>query len=271
MPNAKDLHKEDVGKPKIMLVGSPGSGKTSLYSTLPGRTLAYIFDPAALSTLRGADIDYEIFVPSVVSLAARSLKKGVGDTKTKGADAHEVYLRWEDDFEKKKNDGTFDSYDNIVLDSFTTFSDIVMDRILHLNGRGGQWPQQDDWTAQMGTIKNVVRTLAGQMDKVLLCTAHDQYIQDEQTKRMVNQVMLTGQLRTKLPLLFSDIFHCECVSNKDSAEYRIQTRPDRVNPTVRTSFRDLEMFQDVTIKDWDNRQKYGLGKLFADHNLTPKS
>jgi len=41
----------------------------------------------------------------------------------------------------------------------------------------------------------------------------------------------------------------------------VQTRPDRTNPAIRTTFKGLDMFHDVTIKDWDKPQDYGLGKL----------
>ena len=264
MPNAKDLDLTKLGKPKFLLVGSTGSGKTSQILTLPGKTFAYLFDPSSLSTLRGFDIEYEMFVPEVVNLAAHSLTKDKGDQKTQIAGAHEVYKKWESDYEEKAKKGFFTNIDNILFDSFTTFADIVMDRILYINNRAGRWPQQDDWTAQMSTIRNVVRTLTGQQGMVLVCTAHDQIRQDEVTTRILNQIMLTGQLRAKLPLLFSDIWHMSCDSKKDVIKYTAQTRPDFMNPTVRCSFQDLDMFHDVTIGDWKNPQNFGIGKLLKN-------
>lgn len=261
MPNAKAVSVNDLGKPKFLLVGSTGSGKTSQILTLPGRTFAYLFDPSALATLRGHDIDYEIFYPSIVSLAAQSLTKGKGDPKRQ-EDASTVYIRWEQDFEKKQSTGFWNNYDNIAFDSFTTFSDVVMDRVLYLNGRSGQFPQQDDWTAQMQSITNVVRTLAG-MNKVVLCTAHDDFKQDEATSRMQNVILLTGKLRVKIPLLFSEIWHFECQSKPDAIKYVAQTRPDRLNPSIRCTVKDLEMYEDMTIKAWDKPQEYGLGKILT--------
>lgn len=264
MPNAKNINVNEIGKPKIILVGSGGAGKTAQLLTLPGRTFAYFFDPSALSTVRGYDIEYEMFVPSSVDMAAKSLAKDKGKDKSSGKeDASEVYVRWEKDFEQKVKDGFWDNFDNIALDSFTTFSDIVMDRILKLNGRPGQFPQQDDWTAQMSTIMNVTRTIAG-MNKLLLCTAHDNFKQDEATSRMQNVLMLTGQLRVKIPLLFSEILHCEHKADAKGSNYIIQTRPDRMNPNIRTSMRGVEMYEDVTINDWRNPTKYGLGKLLKE-------
>ena len=260
--NAKDAAKDDLGKPKILLVGSTGSGKTSQFLTLPGKTFVYMFDPSALSTLRGHDIDYQMFMPKLINLAAQSLSKGKSDSP-KPTDAPDVYVKWEEDFEKKQKSKFFDNYDNLCFDSFTTFSDIVMDRVLKLNGRAGQFPQRDDWGAQMQTISNVVRTFAA-MNKTLIFTAHDEFKQDDVSSRMQNVIMLTGRLRVKMPLLFSEILHCDCASTAEEIKYQMQTRPDRMNPTIRCTLRDLKMFEDVTIKDWKRPSSYGLGKILID-------
>lgn len=260
MPNAKDVTNEELGAPKFLLIGSTGSGKTAQILTLPGKTFAYLFDPSALSTLKGHDIDYEEFMPTKMNLGAVSLSKGKSDPVTKGSDAHDVYNLWAADADKKEAEGFFDQYDNICFDSFTTFSAIVMDRILKINGREGQFPQQDDWAGQMQTITNVVRQFIA-MKKVLLFTAHDQFKQDKTSSRMQNVIMLTGQLRISLPLLFSEIWHMDCASTANFEKFQAQTRPDRLNPAIRCTYRDMDMFHDVTIKDWKNPQAYGLGKI----------
>ena len=268
MPNAKELTETGLGKPKFLLSGASGSGKTAQFLTLPGKTFLYLFDPSSLSTIRGFDVEYEMFVPKVASLSTRSLSKDVGDPKKlKVVDAHEIYLAWEKDIEAKMESGFFDTFDNIGFDSFTTFSDIVMDRVLHLNSRTGQWPQQDDWTAQMNGMKNVVRTLTGQMDLTLICTAHEDLVQDELTHRVMNQIILTGKLRQKIPILFSDVWHLECQIVEGKAKYIAQTKPDKMNPSCRTSFRELDQFNDVTIRDWNSPKEYGIGALLKKHNF----
>lgn len=272
MPNAKTLDIHAGGKPKFLLVGSTGGGKTSQIVTLPGRTFAYLFDPSALSSLRGFDVEYETFFPEKVNISAQSLTKGKGDRPLGKDDASEVYREWEEDFEKKISTNYFDAFDNIAFDSFTTFSDIVMDRILFINGRPGHFPQQDDWTAQMASITNVVRTLVG-MNKLLLFTAHDEFKQDEQSKRMQNSLILTGKLKVKLPLLFSEIWHMDSACTADKIYYTAQTRSDRMNPTIRCTLRDMPMFADMTIQDWSKPQNYGLGKLLRDklgYNPAPR-
>jgi hypothetical protein len=265
VPNAKTIDVNDIGKPKFLLVGQGGAGKTAQMLTLPGRTFAYLFDPSALSTLKGHDIEYEMFLPGKVNMAAQSLTKAKGDkSSAKKSEAGDVYVAWEKDFETKLQTGYFNTIDNICFDSFTTFSDVVMDRILEINGRPGHFPQQDDWTAQMSTIMNVVRTCAS-LNKVLVFTAHDEFKQDETTSRMQNVLMLTGKLKVKVPLVFSDIWHMECKATATELKYVAQTRPDRMNPNVRCSFRDLDMHHDVTIKDWKRPKESGIGRILKDH------
>jgi len=261
VPNAKNATAEQVGKPKIIVVGQGGAGKTAQILTLPGRTFAYLFDPAALSTLRGHDIDYELFVPGKVRLSAQALAEKAKKDPTLGTeDASNTYREWEQDYEDKTKAGYWDNFDNIAFDSFTTFSDIVMDRVLFLNGRAGHFPQQDDWTAQMQTVMNVVRTFSS-MNKLLFFTAHDEFKQDETTSRMQNIIILTGKLRTKVPLMFSDIWHLEHQADAKGSKYVAQTRPDRMNPSIRCSVRGLGMYEDITITNWDKPQESGIGNI----------
>lgn len=267
MPNAKEA--VNWGKPAFLLMGNAGAGKTTQLLTLPGKKYAYLFDPRAINSLKGYDIEYDAFLADDLQLGAVSLSKGRSDPKNPKKKPGDLYNRWEKDFEKKQSEGFFDQFDAIMFDSFTTFSDMVMDRILEINGRAGQFPQQDDWGGQMQTISNVIRTFVA-MDKVLLCTAHEELKQDEGTKRMQNTILLTGRLRIKLPLLFSELLHMECASTPTDIKYQIQTRPDRLNPAIRTSFKGLDMFHDVTVKNWANPENYGLGKIMKEYSWEKK-
>src|SRR3990167_6767223 len=64
---------------KILMLGDTGSGKTTQFLTLPGKKYMYIFDPNALLSLRGHDVDYDEYMPATVGMAAGSLAKGKGD------------------------------------------------------------------------------------------------------------------------------------------------------------------------------------------------
>lgn len=260
-PNAKDAR--ELAHNKILMLGDTGSGKSTQFLSLPGKKFAYLFDSNAILSLQGHDVEYEEFMPDKLSLSLTSLTKGKGDTtqaqKTTGA---EVYRAWEEDFEKKIKDGYFKDIDWVMFDSMTTFSDLVMDGILAINGRGGQWPQQDDYGPQMLVIRNVVRTATTQGCGVYF-TGHEEMIKDELTHTIYRQPVFTGKLRQKLPLLFSEIFHCEAQADAKTGKthYSIQTQKDRKSMTIRTSIKGLKPFEDVTLDFTRPLEDQGLGGL----------
>lgn len=264
MPNAKDAIA--AVNETFLLTGNPGSGKTAQLATLPGRKFLYNFDPGSIATLRGQDIEFESFLPDVLKLDISPLSDSARKKAAKIAPKDLIpvaYENWEKDFYDKIRSGFFANIDVIGFDSLTTFSDVVMDNILYMNGRYGQFPQQDDYAPQMVAISNVFRTLNG-MGKTILVTAHEELIKDEQTGRVTNQILVTGKLRVRLPLLFTEILRCECKSTPKEEKFIIQTRPDRLGPYVRCTMRGLEMYEDVTIKDWNKPGEYGLGKILKN-------
>ena len=76
MPNARDAH--ETSAHKFFLLGDTGAGKTAQFLTLPGKKFIYLFDPNAILTLRGHDVDYEEYLPDRLNLSVKSLAKGAG-------------------------------------------------------------------------------------------------------------------------------------------------------------------------------------------------
>lgn len=260
MPNAKDAHDSKTAVHRILALGHTGSGKTTQFLSLPGRKFAYLFDPNAILSLRGQDIEYEEFLPDRINLSAKSLKSGVaGDTVTRHQ--NETYLNWQKDFEDKLNKGFFDNFDWIAFDSATTFLDLAMDRVLTINSRPGTWPQQDDYGPQMQIFTNVARTLTA-MGKGIYMTGHLETKQDKLTGRILQQPMMTGKLVLKIPLLFSDIFICDSDNDgQGKLTYKIQTAPDRMNTSVRSSIKGLKPYEPVTLDFSKPLEGQGLGGL----------
>lgn len=261
MPNAKDAT-QDIAH-RILVLGDTGGGKTTQFLTLPGKKFMYAFDSNALLSLKGHDVDYEEFLPDRLNLSVRSLSKDKGGDKTTNHQ-NTMYVEWEKDFDERVKDGFFDPYDNIGIDSGTTLLDLIMDRILTINSRGGSWPQQDDYGPQMNIFTNVVRTFTS-MGKTFYMTGHLEYKQEELSKRIFRQPLMTGRLRVKIPLLFSDIFIAEARNDGKSEKnsYVLQTVPDRITTTVRTSLKGLDPFEDVSLDFSKPLEGQGLGYLLS--------
>lgn len=264
MPNAKDI----TGMPahKFLLLGNTGSGKTSQFLTLPGRKFIYIFDPNALLTLRGHDVDYEEFLPTPVSLDMKSLDRDKTPDKVMGHKVSDLYVRWEKDFDEKKKSGFFASYDVLGVDSATTLLDCMMDRILSINGRAGQFPRQDDWGPQMVAFANFMRELTG-CGKTIFVTGHLKTDKDEFTQKVIQLPLFTGQLREKIPLLFSDIFRTDTsVDNKGNVKYLLHTVPNSRETPIRTAIKGMAPAEDVTI-DWNKSvTEQGLGRILKQYH-----
>lgn len=254
----------------FLLIGGPGSGKTTQYRTLPGKTFVYFFDPNAAASVRGAsNIDYAEFLPDRLDINVKPLAARKTADKHFKAFEPVTYIEWEQHLEAALDQGFFDNYDFIGIDSMTTFGDCVMDRVLWLNGRLGKHPEQADWTSQMTTFQNVFRTLAS-LGKTIVCTAHNEVREDALTKRIFYQPVLTGRLRTRIPLLFSNIFRTEADRDAEgNAEFVFHTVADKMHQYVRTSFRGLSPAEDATIRDFTRPQDFGLGALLKEAGLVP--
>lgn len=259
MPNARDA-KEDIAH-RILVLGDTGGGKTTQFLTLPGKKFLYCFDSNALLSIKGHDVDYEEFLPDRLNLSVKSLSKDKGDKTTNHQNT--MYVEWEKDFDERVRDGFFDPYNVIGIDSGTTLLDLIMDRVLTINARGGSWPQQDDYGPQMNIFTNIIRTFTS-MGKTFYMTGHLEYKQEELSKRIFRQPLMTGRLRVKIPLLFSDIFIAEARNEgKGDITHVLQTVPDKITTTVRTSIKGLDPFEDVTLDFTKDLTEQGLGHLLT--------
>lgn len=259
MANAKDAIIS--AKHRILILGDTGAGKTTQFLTLPGKKYVHIFDQNALLTLRGHDIEYDEYMPDPIGMAVSSMAKGKADSQ--GLRSSEAYMKFEREFNERLTNGFFDQFDWIGFDGATTLLDLIMDRVLTINGRYGTWPHQDDHGPVMVAFTNICRNLTA-MGKNVYMTGHMETRQDQVTKKIETRPMMTGRLVVKIPLLFSDVFVAEGTTDaQGKSTHRIQTKPTQDIKTVRTSIKGLEVYEDVTI-DYDQPlEGQGLGGILT--------
>ena len=271
MANAK---KAKSTKLRILAVGGGGTGKTSLFTSIPGKKFLYCFDPGSINTIAGQDIEYEEFLPT--SLVKKAIpQKAESDTKLGSRGYKDVlkevsrefspdtYLEWEQHFEDHKAEGYFDQFDVIGLDSITTFSDLVMDQILYLNGRPGKWPEESDWTSCLNCVGNAFREFTSISHAHLFASVHIELHEDRKSTRVYQQMTMSKRLRSRIPILFSEVLLCQGNADKDGHYYTVQTRGDADYPFLRTSMRGLDFHEDITIEDWSRPENSGIGRLLT--------
>ena len=268
MPNAKDFNPQE-GR-KFLVYGRTGAGKSTALLTLPGKKFVYVCDPAGMAALAGHDIDYELFIPDMVNI-----KKGKFGAKSQPASMirpdPKTYLRFEEDFEQRANDGFFDQYDVVAFESLTTLMDMMMWYILDMQGRGNSAPEIADYYYRSDGMKNIVRVAAASV-RTVYCSAHVETKQDEVTKRIETSLFLPGALKAGLPLMFSEVLHLFADSTGgQSATHYAQFQPTRAIPTIRTSLRNMKLQEEITV-DWSQPlEGQGLGALYSTGALkTPE-
>jgi hypothetical protein len=265
--NTSAQHNDDLDK--VLVVGGVGIGKTLNFRTLPGKKFAYLFDPNARAALQGdSNIDYLEFTPDLdeIDISIKSLSKDKGDAPLQKKISPETYPRFAKDFNERIEANFFKDYEWLMFDSCTTLSDIMMDRVMYINGRAGRQPQQDDYGPEMQSMKKLFRLATSAAGCNLYVTAHHEVYKDEATSKSYSRIMLTGRGRIRIPLMFSQIYVLDTDIKKDDkgvkkAEFYAQTAPDSDHPIARTTVRGLGLRENITIDFKKPLVGQGLGRF----------
>lgn len=239
-----------------LVSGDSGTGKTTLLMTARRPIYIYQFDPDGARSIRD-EIDWKsVFVDS---------RFDHDDPKLPIA-----YQEWGLDFLTKKNTGFFKDFGTVAIDSLTTFSDIIMYNVLKLAGRIGQIPRarfgkagDNDYVMQMNEMSLRVREFMT-LPCDFFATCHLETEQDGETMKIKTYPLITGKLKTRIPLLFTDIFVCITKNTAKGIVYELLTRNDG-NYLARTKTGRHNIFETYERQDI----KYLLKKANLPHDDKP--
>jgi energy-coupling factor transporter ATP-binding protein EcfA2 len=260
MPNAKELLQ---GKKVILVYGPTGTGKTTLFTTIPGKKFLYIFDPGAVDTIAGLDIDYETFFGEaqldIYSYTGDKFRQDPRRPKRKLPEPM-AYYSFEEHLEKFISD-SFRDYDVIGFSSLTTLQMLVLDRLLYINGRLGRQPELGDYNLVGLTLNALFTAVNAVPDKTIFIEAHSDLVQDETSKKVQNQIDTFKGIRRILPRLTTDVWVSSAEMTQKGLRYYVQTAPSRDYPACKNSLH-LDFLEDVTIDFKADRSKQGVFMLF---------
>ncbi len=264
MPNAKDQIDRDQAE-KIFITGQLGGGKTTQVLTLPRPTFCYLFDPGAYNAIKGHDVEFEEYLAHKMNITVEPIPKGGGTPsnilKPEDRMKAQAFAKWENHFMESLDNGFFDKFNTICLDSITTLSDIILDDLLAREGLSAYPPQLTHYNALKVTVSRILRTLCA-LEKTLLVTGHTIYRQNDASMKMMNEILITGDLQVRAPLLFSSVLRADYTVGADGKkEFTVQSVKDKYNENLKSNIPGIAGIQDVTIKDFKNPQDYGLGYL----------
>lgn len=207
------LYEEDKSQRTFnaIIAGDMGTGKTSILATARKPVLVHSFDPGGTKVLR-PEIEKGEIIP---------------DTRFEAEDPKSptVFRLWEEEFKKLRDEGVFNELGTFAIDSITTFADAAMNEILRRQGRSGGVPYQQDYLVQINVLRDYMKVFTTLPCDVIV-TAHLDPLKDELTGRVQMQIMVTGKLRVKIPLLFDEIYVATTKRTSKGVEYVLLTRND---------------------------------------------
>jgi len=199
---------------RALIFGDVGTGKTKLLTTCPRPIHVDSFDPGGTTTIRRQIEEGWIFADVRFE-----------DEDPKLPKALELY---DQVLDRRIREGYFEYMGTYALDSLTTFGDAGLNYILKKAGRPGDMPlagkgSDNDYVKQQVTIEPILRKLLNLPCHVIFL-AHPDMRESETTHIKSIGPKVYGQLATKLPLLFSEIYCAQAKEVREGLEYSLLTR-----------------------------------------------
>lgn len=193
-----------------LVLGETGSGKTFLLRTArkPGHVDS--FDPGGTKCLRDEIAKGEI----------------IADTRFESEDRLDpsMFQLWKTEFVKRRGMGYFDRLGTYMIDSSTTWTEVIMNRILQKAGIAGKAPRfTKDYDPQKIEIYNML-SMCLDLPCDFILTGHLEPYVDQVDSTVRYRYMVVGKGAIIIPTKFDEIY---CMVPKETSEgvsYRLLTK-----------------------------------------------
>jgi hypothetical protein len=235
----------------FLLIGKPGSGKTTLSCTLEHPTVIIDVDNKAhrMANIKHlVDVGNVIIHPVAFPLVGESLTSRLGSLDKAPQKEPRGYIETIKVLESIANGETYSECKTVVLDSLSRLDEHLNRLILYYRGKGriGDKAGADMGWPGWGKFKQVMEelfTVLVQLDKNFICCAHEFIDKEEDVITGVSKIIgyypnASGSIRTKLAGYFDEVYWLDSKIVKDKERGNIRKyyviTADREKP-VRTS------------------------------------
>jgi hypothetical protein len=201
----------------LLFIGPPGGGKTSLALSLFPKTYVIV-----------ADLNFKSGVDYVTKIGRISNVIGFDTITVDEKNLPVPVTQWYDRFLAKLGEAMKNpDIDCIVLDSATFIADFIIARVgactdpKRIVIPAGK-ESYSKWLDYLLAWRGIILQLR-QSGKKLIMVAHEKKEKDESDGIYKYQIMLDGQIREKLPNMFSDVWRCE-VEETSPGQHRWMVR-----------------------------------------------
>lgn len=212
----KYIKEVDTGTDRLRLIilGEYGTGKTCCAMNCRFPVLLDSFDPGGTTS--------RLLTPYIKD--HRILRMPIFERESlKTPKAFELYQAH---FTKLINSGIFSKIGTYYPDSLTNLGDIIMYKVLHDDGKDTtDKPEWKHYLKQQLYLISIVKQWTA-LPCDVVTTGHIIPVRDEETDRTYYNMMITGKLSVKIPLLFNEIFIMLAKRTSTGTSYQFQTTSD---------------------------------------------
>jgi len=212
-----DMYKSDPRQKtfNLLILGEMGTGKSFISRTARKPVHIDSFDPGGTKGLREYISRGEIMV----------------DSRYESEDPMYPSMLpiWTEEMERRKNSGYFDHLGTYVIDSSTSWSEVIMNDVLKRAGRAGKPPLfTKDYTPQKTALRNYLR-MCLDLPCDFILTGHVEPFKDEESGTTRFRFMSTGKGSIMIPTLFDEVWVTRTQETSKGNEYQVLTQSTDVH------------------------------------------
>lgn len=195
----------------LLLLGEMGKGKTYIANTARKPVHIDSFDPGGTKGLRDKIASGDIIV----------------DSRYESEDPMKPTMMplWISEMERRLKSGYFDHIGTYMIDTSTSWSEMIMNDILKKAGIAGQQPRwAHDYGPQKTLIRNYLKKCLDLPCDFILTGHLEMYKDDAEGGKTRFRFSTTGKGAITIPTMFDEIWIADSKETSSGIEYRILTQ-----------------------------------------------